>query len=447
MTSEYKLIGRTNNKYLQRIIEICSKLPEVKMEVKKNHDDNLWWPLYVSDWRLRMVVAGWSSRISYNSIAHYKKVVSDVNNLGYEKLCNLSDPELRDLIGSLGLFKIRRDYLHSLCSFIEENQKIGLSLLDISNDKLIGLIAEKVRGASYKVAQCAVLYAKGYYCGVFPIDSGMKDMLGPCIGMRLPSGSKAHEAMRKQLEGMLSNEYEDMKRIINKNGYSDLNIPQNQSPVWWSHLVLIYFKRMYCNKRKPKNCPLRADKNIGKYMGQMCHKTVPYTGGFKYIILEGVDQVGKSTIAEKMKIMGYSIIHSSYNPNYENIFEHYKSLLSNTPQPTVFDRTFISEIVYGIALRNQSRISEREFSDLLLLLKEKGYVLFFIVEDTKTIRERMLLNAKDHEQVIKGLDKLLAEYSRCMREVKKYIPVVTIQPTKATSGVLTDIDFPDIENE
>jgi hypothetical protein len=61
-----------------------------------------------------------------------------------------------------------------------------------------------VKGAGYKVAQCAILYAKGYHCGIFPVGSGMKDMLGPCIGFELPKGALAHNIMRKQIEHLLN---------------------------------------------------------------------------------------------------------------------------------------------------------------------------------------------------------------------------------------------------
>jgi hypothetical protein len=32
--------------------------PDVRAAVEANHDDNRWWPRSVSDWRVRMTVAG-----------------------------------------------------------------------------------------------------------------------------------------------------------------------------------------------------------------------------------------------------------------------------------------------------------------------------------------------------------------------------------------------------
>ena len=181
-------------------IDICSQQENVSVEVIKNYENNLWWPKYVSDWRLRMVIAGWSTRVSYNMIEKFKTIVSTINRTGYDKLIQFSKDDLRNLIPALGLYSTRYDFLHSLNDFIISNSLTMEKIVNVSHNSLINQISDQVKGASYKVAQCAVLYAKGYNCGIFPVDSGMKDILGPCLGLRLPKGSKAHEIMRKIFE-------------------------------------------------------------------------------------------------------------------------------------------------------------------------------------------------------------------------------------------------------
>ena len=136
--------------------------------------------------------------------------------------------------------------------FIIENNK--LTLKKESNDVLIEKIAKNVNGASYKVAQCCVLYMRGYYCGIMPVDSGMKDIELPCIGFEKYNNAIGHDNLRKQLQLLIENN--DLKEIIVSNGYENLNIPDYSNATWWAHLVLIYFKRHYCNKHNPKNCPL-----------------------------------------------------------------------------------------------------------------------------------------------------------------------------------------------
>ena len=236
---------------IKQILDICSSMNEVKEDIFKNHDNNMWWPLEVTDYRKRLLIEGLSTRISYNMINKYRKVIDDLNTYTYEEIKNMSRVELVNIIKGLGLFNTRYKFLSSMIEFIENNK---LTLKKESNDVLIEKIAKNVNGASYKVAQCCVLYMRGYYCGIMPVDSGMKDIELPCIGFEKYNNAIGHDNLRKQLQLLIENN--DLKEIIVSDGYENLNIPDYSNATWWAHLVLIYFKRHYCNKHNPKNCPL-----------------------------------------------------------------------------------------------------------------------------------------------------------------------------------------------
>lgn len=248
---------------IKKILSICSAMPDVKEDLFKNHDNNMWWPLEVDDYRKRLLIAGLSTRISYNMINSYRKVIDDLNNYSYEEIKNMSKEELISIIKGLGLPNTRYKYLSSMIKFIETYEK---ELQEKSDDDLIKLIADNVNGASYKVAQCCVLYMRGYYCGIMPVDSGMKDVELPCLGFSEYKNAIGHDILRKQLQELV--EDNDMTSIIEENGYAELNIPNYQNATWWAHLVLIYFKRHYCNKHKPEECPLAKDINVKC----KCHK-------------------------------------------------------------------------------------------------------------------------------------------------------------------------------
>lgn len=240
------------NEKLERILTICSSDDNVKAEVIKNHDNNLWWPTDVTDKRMRLLIAGLSTRISYNMIATYQQVIANLNKYSYTEIVNMDDESLSRIVAPLGLLNARMTYLKSMICFIENFYD---RIEKYSNEELIVLISKSVHGASYKVAQCCVLYYRGYYCGVMPVDSGMKDVLLPCIGFTGHKGSIAHEILRKKLEEIVTKL--DLERIIVQNGYNGLiTIPKDTPLTWWAHLVLIYFKRFYCNKHKPDQCPL-----------------------------------------------------------------------------------------------------------------------------------------------------------------------------------------------
>ncbi len=213
------------------VLAVCAQQADVREEVLRNHDDNRWWPREVEDWRLRMVIAGWSTRVSYTMITTYQRVVPQAAHIGYENLCRLGEADLYNLVGSLGLFTARRQYLRSICAFIDDLDRDS-DVLDGANDLWIDEIARKVKGAGYKVAQCAVLYAKGYHCGIFPVDSGMKELLGPCLGLQLPKSPIAHEIMRKCVEHSLNSSPCRYYDLAQASGYAGLDLPVDTAPVW-----------------------------------------------------------------------------------------------------------------------------------------------------------------------------------------------------------------------
>lgn len=200
--------------------------------------------------------------------------------LGYDQLCIMPDEELASIVAPIGLVHSRIGYFRSVQHFLDQSGMEKKTLIETENDELIELFAKQVKGSGYKVAQCAILYAKGYHCGIFPVDSGMKDMLGPCLGLELPKGSLAHNVMRKVIEHQLNARPKDYSTLAHQLGYEHLNLPKDQAPVWWVHLVLIYFKRRYCNMHVPHTCPLRANQIIGKYIGAMCDRHHAQRGAF-----------------------------------------------------------------------------------------------------------------------------------------------------------------------
>jgi len=243
---------------LKQILDVCSSCPEVREDIFKNHDNNMWWPLEVEDYRKRLLIAGLSTRISYSMINSYKKIIDELNSFSYDEITNMSEEQIVSIIKGLGLSNTRYKYMRSMIEFINNYET---ELLNMSNEQIIELIAKNVNGASYKVAQCCVLYMRGYYeSGIMPVDSGMKDVELPCLGFESYKNALGHDKLRKELQDLVDGL--DLEEIIIKNGYSDLDIPDYKNATWWAHLVLIYYKRHYCNKHKPDNCPLYSNENI-----------------------------------------------------------------------------------------------------------------------------------------------------------------------------------------
>ncbi|MGH3881897.1 MAG: hypothetical protein ACRDRY_15835 [Pseudonocardiaceae bacterium] len=235
------------------IVQNIAALPEVRAAVEANHDNNRWWPTSIVDPRTRMLVAGWSTRISYSMINTYARVVAHANSLGFDRLTALDDGDLKHLVHPLGLPVARISYLRSLTSFITRWQG---DIIDADTDSIIQRFAAQVHHASFNIAQCAVLCARGYHCGIIPVDSGMVTRLGPVLGLVLPRGPVAHETLRLILQGCVSDRVHDYRQVIERNGYQ-ISIPTAAEPTWWMHLVLIYFKRLHLNRSGPDLCQRR----------------------------------------------------------------------------------------------------------------------------------------------------------------------------------------------
>ncbi|MEV3853112.1 hypothetical protein AB0J38_02175 [Streptomyces sp. NPDC050095] len=238
-----------------QLVSRVAPLPDVRAEVEANHDDNRWWPIRVTDPRMRMAVAGWSTRVSYRMVDTYARVVEEADRRGFDALVAASDAELAELVWPLGLAPSRVAYFRSLTRLWQRWEKEGVDPVaeDADSDVLVQSVAREVYGASYKVAQCAVLYARGYHCGIIPVDSGMVTKLAPGLGIDLPSGPVAHERLRHVLEGTVRIHADGLRAMVSSLGYQ-VSVPTSAVPTWWTHLVLIYFKRLYLNRPSPRLC-------------------------------------------------------------------------------------------------------------------------------------------------------------------------------------------------
>lgn len=82
-------------------LEKCASLPDVRHDVLANHDNNRWWPRSVKDWRLRMMIAGLGTRVSYAMLSTHEAVVSKFRTIGYTRLTRLPDDQLAEILGPL----------------------------------------------------------------------------------------------------------------------------------------------------------------------------------------------------------------------------------------------------------------------------------------------------------------------------------------------------------
>ena len=129
----------------KKIIDVCASMPDVKEDVFKNHDNNMWWPLEIEDYKKRLLIAGLSTRISYNMINSYRKVINKLNEYSYEQIKSKTKEEIIEIIKGLGLSNTRYSYLSSMIDFIE---KYNDTILEKDNDEHICIKADNSALAS-----------------------------------------------------------------------------------------------------------------------------------------------------------------------------------------------------------------------------------------------------------------------------------------------------------
>jgi hypothetical protein len=81
----------------------------------------------------------------------------------------------------------------------------------------------------------------------------MLTKLAPMLGLTLASGPQAYEHLRKLLEEAVNDDADTYRDLASSLGYR-VAIPEAVSPTWFTHLVLIYFKRLYLNRPAPGVC-------------------------------------------------------------------------------------------------------------------------------------------------------------------------------------------------
>lgn len=71
------------------------------------------------------------------------------------------------------------------------------------------------------------------------VDAGTITRLTPVLGLQLTTGPIAHEQMRRILEASVNDDPDHGRRLAADRGYQ-VAVPQDGTPTWWPHLVLIY---------------------------------------------------------------------------------------------------------------------------------------------------------------------------------------------------------------
>lgn len=141
------------------------------------------------------------------------------------------------------------------------------------------------------------------------------------------------------------------------------------------------------------------------------------------IIIEGIDGVGKSTVASSLKNKGFEIHHLKYDEKNELGF---MNLLNSDKGNLVLDRGFITEIVYGPILRNFSRIDEESLKRLVNVYGKKETKIIYLTALKEDLLYRRRDNVEDYEMLLKYYDSLHKKYEEEINKLESKFSILRI---------------------
>ncbi|AEW95196.1 MULTISPECIES: nucleoside/nucleotide kinase family protein [Streptomycetaceae] len=146
------------------------------------------------------------------------------------------------------------------------------------------------------------------------------------------------------------------------------------------------------------------------------------------LVLEGPDGVGKSTLAQRLSAQhGFRVIHSPRTPDHLDLATRYREILGGAGR-ILFDRCFVSELVYGPLHRGRSRITWSEALDLAESVIERKGLFVHLTAPAPLIRQRLL----DRDGEAASLDEvaaLVTGYQRVFTTLADYTKVLALDTT------------------
>lgn len=147
--------------------------------------------------------------------------------------------------------------------------------------------------------------------------------------------------------------------------------------------------------------------------------------GHRTLVLEGCDGVGKTTLARRLSgDHGFTVVHSPRTPDHLDLAGRYRAILAQEGR-LLFDRCFLSELVYGPLNRGRSRITWSEAIDLAETVIARDGLLVHLTAPPTVVHQRLL--TRDGEAVsLDEVTALITAYRRVFDTLADYAPVLTI---------------------
>ncbi len=150
----------------------------------------------------------------------------------------------------------------------------------------------------------------------------------------------------------------------------------------------------------------------------------PNNESCKKIIYEGIDKIGKSTRANIAKkevgetgslLKHYPLATDEFKMNAMAFLR--KDLTSK--QSIVFDRSFISEMVYSKVLGRKSYLSKQDEDELIDLLKSEDIAVNILVKNSFDAEFLNMIKQDEGDKILQVIEKLNEEYKNVFERLKE----------------------------
>ena len=150
------------------------------------------------------------------------------------------------------------------------------------------------------------------------------------------------------------------------------------------------------------------------------------------IILEGIDGVGKTTIANHLNELGFITHHFIYDQNNNDITSKYLGLLNSDTRKMILDRSFISELVYGPVLRGKSKINREQLERIVSSYQKISPILIYVKASKEDVLERRKDDNNDFNMIATYYEALNERYDKAIKVLSQYFRTFTVNTSEQT---------------
>jgi thymidylate kinase len=153
---------------------------------------------------------------------------------------------------------------------------------------------------------------------------------------------------------------------------------------------------------------------------------IDWADAYDTIVFEGCDGAGKTTLATATaQRTCATFIHSKLTPPGTDLLTAYSNLL-NQPGRLVFDRCFLSELVYGPIYRGHARLTYQHMTTLVRKVIDRRGVFVHVTAPAAEIRRRLVARGEHDLPSLDDLALICDRYDDLFRAIETMTTVLRI---------------------